>query len=235
METGGGGDSGDPPEPEQPQINTASVDSVIKYLRTVSSCVLEEDPIGSEALLEKFADATTQDVVRKFINDPQSKAVIVYRSILKDDEGDQEDGGLPEAKYGVDLDVQFVQQKCASVAFIKRGNAIEENKKIGSQIRVLNLDNSSPFETLHSYVSNAVSPFFKSYVKKSGKSARYANKIFYLELFLVYCCLDLSFFETFSTFLKFSRETGQHSMDGVSASLRILYQQVFYCINIYVN
>ena len=62
-------------------------------------------------------------------------------------------------------------------AFIKRGAVIEGDKKINKQLHVINLENASPFDTLHSYVSNAVSPFFKTYVKKSGKSDREGDKM----------------------------------------------------------
>lgn len=54
---------------------------------------------------------------------------------------------------------------------------IEGDKKVNKQVHVINLENSSPFDTLHSYVSNAVSPFFKTYVKKSGKSDREGDKM----------------------------------------------------------
>ena len=39
------------------------------------------------------------------------------------------------------------------------------------------MENGSPFDTLHAYISNAVSPYFKSYVNKSGKSDREGDKI----------------------------------------------------------
>ncbi|RXG51479.1 Cytoplasmic dynein 1 heavy chain 1, partial [Armadillidium vulgare] len=64
-----------------------------------------------------------------------------------------------------------------SVLCIKRGVVIEADKSISSQIRSIQLSDGSPYETLHSYVSNAVAPYFKSYVKESGKIERDGDKM----------------------------------------------------------
>lgn len=59
-----------------------------------------------------------------------------------------------------------------SAVFIKRGNVIEADKAISIQLRVLSLSEGSPYETLHSLVSSAMSPFFKSYIRESGRANR---------------------------------------------------------------
>jgi dynein heavy chain 1 len=56
----------------------------------------------------------------------------------------------------------------SSVQLIKRGAIIESDKKFHNQIRVISLADSSPYETLHSYVSNTVAPYFKSYIKRGS-------------------------------------------------------------------
>ena len=56
--------------------------------------------------------------------------------------------------------------------FIKRGPVVESDKAVSSQVRVMNFSEGSPYETLHAYVSNAVAPFFKSYIKETGKAER---------------------------------------------------------------
>lgn len=118
-----------------------------------------------------------KDYVNKFINDSQLKSILVYQttSVLEED-GDAGENAV-KVEYGIQLSVQFISQKEAAIAFIKRGSVIEGDKKINKQVRMINLENGSPFDTLHSYVSNAVSPFFKSYVKKSGKSDREGDKM----------------------------------------------------------
>lgn len=59
-----------------------------------------------------------------------------------------------------------------SMVLIKRGQLVEAEKSFPSQIRVMNFSEGSPYETLHAYVSNAVSPYFKSYIKETGKAER---------------------------------------------------------------
>ena len=59
------------------------------------------------------------------------------------------------------LNVQFSSAKMNSLAFVKRGTVIEAEKPIAAQIRMMTLSDGSPYETLHSYVSVAVAPFFK--------------------------------------------------------------------------
>lgn len=161
-------DSGDVPE-EPPQVNTASVEVVIKYVKSVVACVLEEDSVGSSILRESFSGSAALDLVRRFINDAQVRALLVSKSFQS--EAEAEDAQL-EGRYDLKLDVQYVDPRVTSVTFIKRGYFIEAEKKVAPQLRVINLENAAPFETLHSYISNAVAPYFKSYVKASGKSAR---------------------------------------------------------------
>ena len=59
-----------------------------------------------------------------------------------------------------------------SLVFIKRGPVVEADKSFSSQLQIMNLGDGSPYETLHSYVSNAVSPYFKSYIRETGKAER---------------------------------------------------------------
>lgn len=61
-----------------------------------------------------------------------------------------------------------------SVVVIKRGLVVEADKNFSSQLRLMNLSDGSPYETLHAFVSNAVAPYFKSYVRATGKADRLA-------------------------------------------------------------
>ena len=65
----------------------------------------------------------------------------------------------------------------ASVVFVKRGAVVEAEKPIVQQVRVISLSDGSPYETLHSYVSAAVAPYFKSFVRESGKADRDGDKV----------------------------------------------------------
>jgi len=46
---------------------------------------------------------------------------------------------------------------------------IESDKKFHNQLRIISLADSSPYETLHSLVSNTLAPYFKSYVKRDNQ------------------------------------------------------------------
>ena len=59
-----------------------------------------------------------------------------------------------------------------SLALIKKGSQIEADKPLSAQIHSVTLTEDSPYETLHSIVSKVVAPFFKSYVRESGKLER---------------------------------------------------------------
>lgn len=83
----------------------------------------------------------------------------------------------------------------SSLVCIKRGAVIEADKSIraqviqqhlsplshtkclSSQVRMLNFSEGSPYEILHDYVSKSVAPFFKSYVKESGRADRDGDKM----------------------------------------------------------
>ena len=55
---------------------------------------------------------------------------------------------------------------------LKKGTIVEADKNFSSQIRITNVGDGSPYETLHAYVSNVMAPYFKSYVRATGKADR---------------------------------------------------------------
>jgi dynein heavy chain 1 len=59
----------------------------------------------------------------------------------------------------------------SGVIFIKTGNSIETDKSIPGQLQSIVLREDSLYESLHLYLSCAVSPFFKSYLRESSKVA----------------------------------------------------------------
>jgi len=56
---------------------------------------------------------------------------------------------------------------------MKIATVIEADKPIPSQLRIVQFNDGSPYETLHALVSKAITPYFKSYVKESGRADRY--------------------------------------------------------------
>ena len=57
--------------------------------------------------------------------------------------------------------------KMSAVVLVKKGGVavMEAEKSLQSQVRVLTLGEGSPYEQLHDYVSAAVAPYFKSFVR----------------------------------------------------------------------
>lgn len=74
-------------------------------------------------------------------------------------------------EYGISLGVVFTSVRAIGVILIKRSNYIESDKSMSSQIRLVVLNEGSPYETLHTYISSGVAPFFKSYLQETGRSA----------------------------------------------------------------
>ena len=164
-----------------PEAAVVDVKSFVSYLRRIVPLLLEGEPEVPLELDTALKDAVHLDYIKKFLSDGQTRSLLVERTPLKDEEeGDEgsatESGAESErerAIYTITLDVHYSAPKLCSIAFIKRGVIVEADKKIASQLRVLNLSEGSPYETLHAYISNAVAPYFKSFVRRSGKADRF--------------------------------------------------------------
>ncbi|RMX44013.1 hypothetical protein pdam_00012965 [Pocillopora damicornis] len=176
---------GAPSSPTTSEAAVVDVKSFTNYLRRIVPLLLEGDPEIPLELDTALKDALHVDYIRKFVSDAQTRSLLVQRTPLKDEEENDETSSTESgaenererAIYSLDLDVHYTAPKLTSVAFIKRGAIVDADKKITTQIRVINLNEGSPYETLHSYISNAVAPYFKSFVRKSGKADRDGDKM----------------------------------------------------------
>ncbi|XP_050037127.2 dynein heavy chain, cytoplasmic isoform X2 [Dermacentor andersoni] len=169
-----------PPVASTEDVELADVGSLVKYLRRVVPVLLEEDEVLQPSLETALSDKANLEVLRKFIADPQVKTLLVQRSSSKDEELVGEGGGDVEEEtvtYTISSEVHFTNPKINSLVIIKKYAVIEADKKVAAQLRVMNLNDASPYETLHSYVSSAVAPYFKSYVKETGRAERDGDKM----------------------------------------------------------
>lgn len=64
----------------------------------------------------------------------------------------------------------------ASLVLTKRGAVIEADKSIHSQLRLVTFSDGPPYETLHA-ISKTMAPYFKSYVKETGRADRDGDKM----------------------------------------------------------
>ncbi|CAH8525652.1 unnamed protein product [Dicrocoelium dendriticum] len=162
------------PQTTQPATNFASLSSLTQYVHSTVTSILEESGEGSATLLSVLEDQNTRELIKKFISDPQIHTLIVQKLSNKDDEEEVSEGSVP---YSVMTDVRFSSPKTLSIVFIKRGPSVEADKSFSSQFRFLNFTDGSPYETLHSMISDAISPFYKSYIRESGRAERDGDKM----------------------------------------------------------
>ena len=171
--------------------NAVSVERVVLYIKNVVHLVSEADDVSSSVstdLDEALSDRSNVAVISRFITEAQTRAISIQRTVLRDDAEERESRAPSEeptgggatttrSKYYVDLGVGYRGSQATAVALVKRGPVIEADKPLHSQLSVVNLNEDSPFETLHSYVRDVVAPFFKSFVQTSGKADRDGDKM----------------------------------------------------------
>lgn len=91
------------------------------------------------------------------------------------------DGGsesVDNVSYSIKEEVVFGNPKITSVIIVKKPPVIEAEKALEDQVLVLKLSkDSSPYEDLHSAISAAFAPYFKSYVKVTGRAERDGDKM----------------------------------------------------------
>lgn len=178
----------------QQVVSYADPAKLSEFLLKTVSCFLEESPEGVTAMRKALDDPATREAIKKYITDPQVHSLIVQKlsskgfSSLTDIESfsdEEEEGGDVSISFSILIDVRFTSPKVQrwfhefsmfifySVVFIKRGASVEADKNFSTQLRFLNFTDGSPYETLHSMISNAISPFYKSYIRESGRADRF--------------------------------------------------------------
>ncbi|TRY63473.1 hypothetical protein TCAL_02090 [Tigriopus californicus] len=92
-------------------------------------------------------------------------------------QGPSDEGAKDDVAYHISINVHYSHNKMTSVVFVKRAAVLEAEKSLSSQLRLLTLSEGSPYETLHAYVSSTMAPYFKSFVRESGKADRDGDKM----------------------------------------------------------
>ncbi|XP_057661058.1 dynein heavy chain, cytoplasmic isoform X2 [Diorhabda carinulata] len=178
------GDSLEATETSHETQNVALVDftAFTNFILKAATVLLPEDDGQAEPanLVAALDDKTNQECIRKFISDSQISTLYIQRNSSKDDDSVQPPEGEEEKEpvtYYVSNEVHYSNSKMSSLVCIKRGPVIEADKSIRAQVRLMNFSEGSPYEILHDYVSRTVAPFFKSYVKESGRADRDGDKM----------------------------------------------------------
>ncbi|KPM05539.1 dynein heavy chain, cytoplasmic-like protein [Sarcoptes scabiei] len=167
-----------------PQSSTAShldLSLLLSYIKRVVSALMEDDGSVPISLKQLLANDSTHEILKKFIQEPQTKSILIQRLILKDDDDDGTVGASSSTDeniiYCISSEVKYDDPKISSLVLIKQGSILEAEKPLSHQLRLMNLNDSFPYETLHSYVSAAVAPYFKSFVKETGRAERDGDKM----------------------------------------------------------
>ncbi|XP_063040383.1 cytoplasmic dynein 1 heavy chain 1 isoform X1 [Engraulis encrasicolus] len=176
MSDGGGGDDGGTMEVSAAVQTVADVSVLQKHIRKLVPLLLEDGGEVPGSLETALEEKSSVEQMKKFLSDPQIYTVLVERSTLKEDVGDEGEEERECISYNISIDIHY-GLKSNSLAFIKRTGVVDADKPISTQVRVLTLSEDSPYETLHSFISNAVAPFFKSYIRESGKADRDGDKM----------------------------------------------------------
>lgn len=166
----------------QPTINYVDMEKVLNYICRSVVSLLETDD-DNNSLGRILREQSSKDLISRFISDPQLRSLLVRR-YSRNEEADETDTTDPtqtsmdcDCVYELTGDIQFGNSRAASVVFVKQTPYLEADKHMSRQIRVLTLSDKEPYQTLHSYVSSAVAPYFKSYVKESGRAERDGDKM----------------------------------------------------------
>lgn len=149
----------------------AEVEQLRAYLLRIAPVLLEEDVLPDVDSLQAQLQ-TSESKLKKFIEDPQERALFVVKTVPPEEgEGEGSEQSSFQSSYDIRLGLNYGQSRSIGIAFIKRGPIVEAEKSVRSQLRFINFSEDSPFETLHSYVKDAVTPYFNSFIlatKKSG-------------------------------------------------------------------
>lgn len=180
--------------PSTANVALADLDTFVSYLKRVSAPILDSSLENTSDIERLFTDRSSIESIKKFISDPQCQTILVSKTITPKEDPSANEGDsttttgnaaagdsssinsasstIPNGMYALSTEVHYINPKMLSLVVLKRGQLIESDKKFHTQLRIINLVDSSPYETLHAYISHVIGPYFKSYVRESGKNER---------------------------------------------------------------
>ena len=155
-------------------VSLVDIPTLLKYVQRVVGAMLEDHV--PDSLSRLLSEPEAQEKLRKFICDSQTKTLLIQRLLAKEEEEVTVEGGndsdFTDCTYSLVEEVVFGNPKITSVVLIKKGLYLEQDKSLHNQICEMKLSDSNPYETLHTYISSAVGPYFKSYVKETRRAER---------------------------------------------------------------
>ncbi|XP_034944602.1 dynein heavy chain, cytoplasmic isoform X1 [Chelonus insularis] len=164
------------PTPETQNVAIVDFTSFTNYLRKIVSILAPDEDGVSQDFISALEDKSHQEYIRKFMSDFQVWALCIQRASTKEEDGGEGDEDKDSAMYHISNEIYFTNPKMSTLVLIKRGAVIEADKSISSQVRIVNFSDGPPYETLHA-ITKTMAPFFKSYVKETGRIDRDGDKM----------------------------------------------------------
>ncbi|TPX59802.1 hypothetical protein PhCBS80983_g02245 [Powellomyces hirtus] len=144
----------------------------LRHVERLLPLILDSDPNETNILLSS-PEAVERAV--RFCGDSQVQVLYVVKERAQT--GDKNDGEDLQRNYTITvrLDVTYNSRLTASLAIIKRFPVVESTRPLQQQLQIINLpgpgEGGNPYEALHSYIHNAVSPFFDAFAAAKGANA----------------------------------------------------------------
>ncbi|KAK4543545.1 hypothetical protein LTR36_005440 [Oleoguttula mirabilis] len=157
--------------------------TVVRYLSSVLEVTLgaTQEELASQGSL--FNEALLQDTVarcQRFALEPQMALYVLKQAPLLQQNGHVNGDGPPlQETYTLSSEVLYSSRTTGCVAFVKRPAPISPDHPISKQVSVVNLPlpgtlgvsdtgaSVSPYESLHSLVRGALTPFFEAAARGS--------------------------------------------------------------------
>ncbi|KAJ3101821.1 hypothetical protein HDU97_001047 [Phlyctochytrium planicorne] len=144
------------------------------HLERLLPVVLDADPSDIRNTL--FTSSDAMERLKRFSSDHSTQALYILKekSEPKIGKDDVENGRQTSFTYSPSLELTYTDKHVSALVLIKRAPVIESTRPLQSQLQIINLpgpsDTGNAFETLHSYIHNAVSPFFDAFIAAKASS-----------------------------------------------------------------
>ncbi|KAI9105868.1 dynein heavy chain [Phlyctochytrium arcticum] len=125
----------------------------------------------------EFGSRGASERVQKFCSDPQIQVIYIIKDAIEGEVKTERDASEMQHAYiiAVRLDLIYTPNHAASLAIIKRSSTVDATRPLQQQLQIFNLpgpsEGGNPYEALHSYIHNAVSPFFDAFSSQKASAA----------------------------------------------------------------
>ncbi|KAJ1561744.1 hypothetical protein HK405_002984, partial [Cladochytrium tenue] len=162
--------------------------NIMRVLRCVDPAIMEDvapdSPRASDVDITSLRLHLERLLPVVLDADPQDVLVYIIKELIRANNGNGAAGPAGSVivkddgySYSLQLELAYSDAQAISLALIKRSPVIDTSRPLQQQIHLINLpgvsDGANPYEALHSYIHNAVAPFFEAYV--ANKTAAFGG------------------------------------------------------------